>query len=58
MARVQLVARLRDERLNFPQSNELHVFIPPRLQWLIDPRTARNIYASVGKSSRPKTSRK
>ena len=28
MARVQLVARLRDERLNFPQSNELHVFIP------------------------------
>ena len=31
---------------------------PPRLQWLIDPRTARNIYASVGKSSRPKTSRK
>ena len=31
---------------------------PPLLQWLIDPRTARNIYASVGKSSRPKTSRK
>ena len=31
---------------------------PPRLQWLIDPRTARNIYASVAKSSRPKTSRK
>ena len=31
---------------------------PARLQWLIDPRTARNIYASVGKSSRPKTSRK
>jgi phosphohistidine phosphatase len=31
---------------------------PPRLQWLIDPRTARNIYASAGKSSRPKTSRK
>jgi phosphohistidine phosphatase len=31
---------------------------PPRLQWLIDPRTARLIYESVGKSSRPKTSRK
>jgi phosphohistidine phosphatase len=31
---------------------------PPRLQWLIDPRSARGIYASVGKSSRPKTSRK
>ena len=31
---------------------------PPQLQWLIDPRTARSIYASVGKSSRPKTSRK
>jgi phosphohistidine phosphatase len=31
---------------------------PPRLQWLIDPRSARAIYASVGKSSRPKTSRK
>jgi phosphohistidine phosphatase len=31
---------------------------PPQLQWLIDPRTARLIYASVGKSSRPKTSRK
>ena len=31
---------------------------PPLLQWLIDPRTARAIYASVGKSSRPKTSRK
>jgi phosphohistidine phosphatase len=31
---------------------------PPRLQWLIDPRTARQIYESVGKSSRPKTSRK
>ena len=31
---------------------------PPRLQWLIDPRTARAIYASVTKSSRPKTSRK
>ncbi len=31
---------------------------PPQLQWLIDPRTARAIYASVGKSSRPKTSRK
>jgi phosphohistidine phosphatase len=31
---------------------------PPRLQWLIDPRTARAFYANVGKSSRPKTSRK
>ena len=31
---------------------------PPRLQWLIDPRTARNIYGTVAKSSRPKTSRK
>jgi len=31
---------------------------PARLQWLIDPRTARGIYASVTKSSRPKTSRK
>ena len=31
---------------------------PPQLQWLVDPRTARSIYASVGKSSRPKTSRK
>jgi phosphohistidine phosphatase len=31
---------------------------PAQLQWLIDPRVARNIYASVGKSSRPKTSRK
>jgi phosphohistidine phosphatase len=31
---------------------------PPQLQWLIDPRLARVIYASVTKSSRPKTSRK
>jgi phosphohistidine phosphatase len=31
---------------------------PPLLQWLIDPRSARAIYASVAKSSRPKTSRK
>jgi phosphohistidine phosphatase len=31
---------------------------PPRLQMLIDPRTARAIYVSVTKSSRPKTSRK
>lgn len=31
---------------------------PPRLQWLLDPRTARAVYASVTKSSRPKTSRK
>jgi phosphohistidine phosphatase len=31
---------------------------PARLQWLIDPRGARLIYASVTKSSRPKTSRK
>ena len=31
---------------------------PPLLQWLIDPRTARAIYASVQKSSRPKTSKK
>jgi phosphohistidine phosphatase len=31
---------------------------PPLLNWLIDPRMARWIYASVGKSSRPKTSRK
>jgi len=31
---------------------------PPRLQMLIDPRSARAIYASVTKSSRPKTSRK
>lgn len=31
---------------------------PPILQWLIDPRTANSIYASVLKSSRPKTSRK
>jgi phosphohistidine phosphatase len=31
---------------------------PPLLQWLIDPRTARALYASVQKSSRPKTSRK
>src|ERR1035438_8176069 len=28
IARVQLVACLQDDRLNFPQSNELHVFIP------------------------------
>jgi len=31
---------------------------PPRLQWLIDPRSARALYTSVTKSSRPKTSRK
>jgi phosphohistidine phosphatase len=31
---------------------------PAQLQWLIDPRLARVIYASVTKSSRPKTSRK
>jgi phosphohistidine phosphatase len=31
---------------------------PPRLQWLLDPRTCRLLYASVAKSSRPKTSRK
>jgi phosphohistidine phosphatase len=31
---------------------------PPRLQWLLDPRSCRLIYDSVGKSSRPKTSRK
>ncbi|MGH9605235.1 MAG: phosphohistidine phosphatase SixA [Terracidiphilus sp.] len=31
---------------------------PARLQWLIDPRVGRTIYASVTKSSRPKTSRK
>jgi phosphohistidine phosphatase len=31
---------------------------PPLLQWLIDPRMTRWIYASVAKSSRPKTSRK
>ena len=31
---------------------------PPRLQWLLDPRTARAVYATVTKSSRPKTSRK
>lgn len=31
---------------------------PPRLQWLLDPRSSRWIYESVGKSSRPKTSRK
>ncbi|MGB6973781.1 MAG: phosphohistidine phosphatase SixA [Terracidiphilus sp.] len=30
----------------------------PLLQWLIDPRMARNFYASVAKSSRPKTSKK
>ncbi len=31
---------------------------PPMLQWLIDPRMARNLYVSVAKSSRSKTSRK
>jgi phosphohistidine phosphatase len=31
---------------------------PPQLQWLIDPRMARAIYATVAKSARPKTSRK
>jgi phosphohistidine phosphatase len=31
---------------------------PPLLRWLIDPRMARSIYASVARSSRPKTSRK
>lgn len=31
---------------------------PPQLQWVLDPRTVRAVYASVGKSSRPKTSRK
>lgn len=31
---------------------------PPLLQWLIDPRSARAIYASMQKSSRPKASRK
>ena len=31
---------------------------PPRLQWLLDPRTAGAVYSSVTKSSRPKTSRK
>lgn len=28
IASVQLVARLQDDRLSFPQTNELHVFIP------------------------------
>jgi phosphohistidine phosphatase len=28
---------------------------PPRLQWLLDPRTARAIYSSATKSSRPKS---
>src|SRR4051812_43395193 len=28
VAAVQLVARLEDPRLNFPQTGELHVFIP------------------------------
>ena len=31
---------------------------PPLLRWLVDPRMARSLYASVAKSSRPKTSRK
>jgi len=31
---------------------------PPRLQLLMDPRSARGLYASVAKSSRPKASRK
>ena len=31
---------------------------PPLLRWLVDPRMARALYASVAKSSRPKTSRK
>jgi phosphohistidine phosphatase len=31
---------------------------PPRLQWLLDPRSVRQLYTSAGKSSRPKTSRK
>lgn len=31
---------------------------PALLKWLIDPRMARQIYAGVAKSSRPKTSRK
>ena len=31
---------------------------PPQLQWVLDPRTVRGLYASVAKSSRPKTSRK
>jgi phosphohistidine phosphatase len=31
---------------------------PPRLQWLLDVRTARGLYANVAKSSRAKTSRK
>ena len=31
---------------------------PPQLQWVLDPRMARWIYASAAKSSRPKTSRK
>lgn len=31
---------------------------PAQLHWLIDPRLVRNLYTSVGKSSRPKTSRK
>ncbi len=31
---------------------------PPQLQWLLDPRSVRAVYASMTKSSRPKTSRK
>ena len=31
---------------------------PPLLRWLVDPRMVRSLYASVAKSSRPKTSRK
>ena len=31
---------------------------PAQLQWLIDPRLARVVHASVTKSSRPKTSKK
>ena len=31
---------------------------PPRLQWLIDPRTVRSIYTSMGKTARPKRTRK
>lgn len=31
---------------------------PPRLHWLIDPRSARALYASMPKGSRPKSARK
>ena len=60
VASVQLVARLQDDRLNFPQAGELHVFLPasarraPAIRWMSGRKTCSSLACGKIRRSAPR----